>query len=299
VEETFNLLRSSLPADVKIVLHVKTGEAAAMGDPSEIQQIIMNLATNAAYAMGESGGTLTVRVDKCTYLPGTRLPTSEIEPGEYVIITVRDTGTGMTPEIRKRVFEPFFTTKGPGQGTGMGLSVAYGIARSYGGGITAYSRPGRGSTFRVFLPSVSQEKQGDEAGQPSLPRGTERVLFVDDEEAITEVGRATLERLGYRVTPATDSARALHLFLQNPMQFDLVITDHAMPNLTGIALAELILRARSDIPIILATGYSETVSPERAKKMGIREFIMKPIAKKELAEAVRRVLDGTKVGPLG
>ncbi len=299
VEETFNLLRSSLPADVKMVLHVKTGEAAALGDPSEIQQIIMNLATNAAYAMRESGGTLTVRVDGCTYLPGNRLPTREIEPGEYVMITVRDTGTGMTTETKRRIFEPFFTTKGPGQGTGMGLSVAYGIARSYGGGITVYSKPGRGSTFRVFLPRVSHEKQMNEEGSSSLPRGRERILFIDDEAAITEAGRTALERLGYRVTPATDSAKALHMFLQDPMQFDLVITDQAMPNLTGVALAELILKARSDIPIILATGYSETVSPKKAEEMGIMGFIMKPVTREEMAETVRRVLDGAKDDPSG
>ena len=207
-------------------------------------------------------------------------------------LTVKDTGTGMTEEVRQRIFEPFFTTKGAGKGTGMGLAVVYGVVKSHGGAITAESTPGQGSTFVVFLPHVPkpESRKGETTTSP-LPMGIERVLFVDDEEMIVEMSRGVLGSLGYRVTIAHDGREAWNLFFEDPSRFDLVITDQTMPDITGITLAQKMLGVRKEMPIILCTGYSELVSAEKAKEAGISWFLMKPVVKKELAEAVRRVLD--------
>lgn len=214
-----------------------------------------------------------------------------LKPGEYLHLAVRDNGTGISPEVRKRIFEPFFTTRGPGEGTGMGLSVVYGIVKNLNGAITVESELGVGSTFRVFLPKIKTETKAAVVQPGEIPRGNERILFVDDEEMLVEWGEAVLERLGYTVTATTDSAKALKLFSANPSQFDLVITDQTMPKITGAQLSEEILKIRGDIPIILCTGHSNTISPEKAKEIGIRGFVMKPLARQELAQAVRRVLD--------
>jgi PAS domain S-box-containing protein len=294
VEETFRLLRASIPANIEMSLDSKVTEAAVLVDPSEIQQIVMNLASNAEHAMRDRGGTFTLSIDEKAYLPGQQSPAGEIEPGDYVVITARDTGAGMTAETRKRIFEPFFTTKRTGEGTGMGLAVVYGVVRSVGGGIAVDSTPGKGTTFNVFLPKAGLDTQDrPEAAEP-LRGGEERILFVDDEKAVTEANRAILERLGYKVTATTDGRKALELFAKDPRRYDLVITDQAMPQITGIKLAEELLRVRGDIPIILCTGYSHAASPEKAKEAGIRDFLMKPIVRKELSETVRRVLDEVK-----
>jgi PAS domain S-box-containing protein len=293
LKETFRLLRSSIPANIEIALDMEAQDAATVADPSEIQQIIMNLASNAEYAMRDDGGKLTFRVHDQTYLPGDRLPAADMEPGDYVILTVSDTGAGMTAKTQEKIFDPFFTTKEIGQGTGMGLAVVYGILKNLNGAVTVHSEPGKGATFHVFLPKASplREDRQEERGLP--PGGKERILFVDDEEAVAETGKAVLERLGYQVTATTDGEKALELFLEDTMKYDMVITDHAMPHITGIKLAEKMIKARKDIPIILCTGYSHTASPEGAKAIGIRGFLMKPVAKKELAETVRRVLDSS------
>ena len=211
--------------------------------------------------------------------------------GEYVQLTVKDTGEGMTPDVMKRVFEPFFTTREVGKGTGMGLAVVYGIVKNLQGTITVESVPGVGSTFRVFLPKVQAEALKEETDTSQVSGGTERILFIDDEELIVEWGKATLERFGYTVTAVRDSREALNIFSSDPSQFDLVITDHTMPGITGVQFAKELLKIKPDIPIILCTGHSETVSPDIAREAGIMEYLMKPLAKQELAEAIRRVLD--------
>ena len=191
----------------------------------------------------------------------------------------------------KRVFEPFFTTREVGKGTGMGLAVVYGIVKDLQGTITVESKPGVGSTFRVFLPKVKAEQKEEQPQTVQIPGGTESILFVDDEDMLVEWGEAVLERLGYQVTALTDSTEALKTFSSDPSRFDLVITDQTMPGMTGLQLSKELLKIRPDIPIILCTGHSETVSPEMAKEAGIREFLMKPLVKQELAQVIRRVLD--------
>ena len=292
VHETHALLRSSLPSTIQMPPAITTSDDYVLADPTQLQQVLMNLATNAAYAMREDGGQLTIGISSVTFPPGSILPDPDMEPGTYVKLTVKDTGTGMTEEVRQRIFEPFFTTKQPGQGTGMGLAVVYGIVKAHGGAVTVQSEVGQGSTFEVFLPRVEKPEAKREETTPSLlPTGTERILFVDDEEMLVDMARGMLESLGYHVTVAANGSEAWNLFLEDPSRFDLVITDQTMPDVTGVTLAQKILGVRKEMPIILCTGYSDMVSAEKAKEVGICEFVMKPTMKKELAETIRRVLD--------
>jgi signal transduction histidine kinase len=209
VHETYGLLRSSLPTTIQMPLAITTGDDYVLADPTQLQQVIMNLATNAAHAMRD-GGQLTIGVSSVTFPPGSLLPDPDMEPGTYVKLTVKDTGAGMTEEVRQRIFEPFFTTKEVGKGTGMGLAVVYGIVKSHGGAVTVESEVGRGSTFEVFLPRVEKPEVGKEEKTISaMPTGTERILFVDDEELLVEMARNMLESLGYHVTVAKHPAEAL------------------------------------------------------------------------------------------
>ena len=291
IKETVRLLRASIPSTVEIEVDITASWDRILAAPVEVQQIIMNLATNASLAMQETGGTLEITLTDIDFTPDSPVLEPDVMPGEYVQLTVKDTGVGMTPDVMKRVFEPFFTTREVGKGTGMGLAVVYGIVKDLEGTITVESTPGVGSTFRVFLPKVQAEALKEEAGRVQISTGTERILFIDDEEILVEWGRATLERLGYKVTAMTDSKKALNVFSSDPSQFDLVITDHTMPSITGLQFAKELLKIRADIPIILCTGHSETVSSDIAKEAGIMEYLMKPLAKQELSEAIRRVLD--------
>ncbi|HEY3278585.1 MAG TPA: ATP-binding protein [Syntrophorhabdaceae bacterium] len=293
IKETLKLLRSTLPSNVKIALKIKSGSDTVRADPSQVQQVVMNLCTNAGFSMRDKqGGKLTISLSDAGESYST-LPAG-LEPGRYLCLTVKDTGTGIEPQVIKRIFEPFFTTKERGQGTGLGLAVTYGIVKSLNGGITVESTPGKGTTFKVFLPHAEPSVREEEVAADDIPRGTEVILFVDDENSLVEWGRETLRGLGYRVVGTTDSRDALALFHVNPAGFDMVITDYTMPAMTGFALAEELLKVRPDIPIILFTGYNENASPEKAKERGIKEFVMKPLGKRDLAEAIRRVLDGTK-----
>ena len=294
VKETYNLLRSSLPATIHMQLDIKTTSDTIIGDPSQVQQVLMNLCTNAAYAMRDKG-SLLIELSSTAFDHADEMPEADMKAGNYVKLVVRDSGTGITEEVQKRMFEPFFTTKEAGHGTGMGLAVVYGIVKSHGGAISVESRPGEGSTFAILLPCAgSPVKEAlEQAGV--VPGGNERILFVDDEAAVVEMTCRALRRIGYDVTAASSGSEAFKTFLQEPGRFDLIITDQTMPDLTGIDLAKRMLAIRNDMPIILITGYSEAVSPEKAKEAGIREFLMKPVEKRELAETVRRALVG-KVG---
>jgi PAS domain S-box-containing protein len=291
IRETHALLRASLPTAIKMPLAIATGDDCVFADATQIQQVLMNLATNAADAM-QGRGQLTIGVSSVAFPGDSLLPDPGMAPGAYVKLTVKDTGVGMTEEVRQRIFEPFFTTKEPGKGSGMGLAVVYGIVTSHGGAVTVQSKVGRGSIFDVFLP-WAQKPDVDKAEETTfaLPTGDERILFVDDEEMLVEMARDMLESLGYRVTVAKHPTDAWTLFLEDPSQFDLVITDQNLPGATGITLARDMLRVREEMPIILWTGYGEMASADKTKEIGISEFVMKPVVKKELAETIRRVLD--------
>ncbi|HUJ89166.1 MAG TPA: ATP-binding protein [Syntrophorhabdales bacterium] len=295
IHETYALLRSSLPTTIQMPLAITTGDDYVLADSTQLQQVLMNLATNAADAMRKEGGQLTIGLSSVTFPRGSLLPDPDMAPGTYVKLAVKDTGMGMTEDVRQRIFEPFFTTKEIGKGTGMGLAVVYGIVKSHGGAVTVESEVGQGSTFEVFLPRAQKpEIKKEETTTSTLPTGTERILFIDDEELLVEMARNMLESLGYHVTIAKHPTDAWNLFLEDPSQFDLIITDQTMPDTTGLTLAQKMLRVRKEIPIILCTGYSEMVSADKAKEAGICEFIMKPMMKRELAETIRKILDQRK-----
>jgi PAS domain S-box-containing protein len=291
VTDALKLLRSSLPATIEIRQHL-TATGMVLADPTQIEQVIMNFCTNAYHAMRERGGVLEVRLEDMVLEGEAAARQLELRPGPYVTLTVRDTGHGMSGAVMDHIFEPYFTTKETGEGTGMGLAAVHGIVKGHGGAITVDSAPDKGATFQVFLPRADGAEAGEQPREGVLPpEGTERMLFVDDEQAMIEMGRRTLEHLGYEVVTSTSGIEALEAFRAQPDKFDLVITDMTMPKMTGDEFATELMRIRPEIPIILCTGFSERITEKKAKRMGIRKFIMKPLVMRELAEAVREVLD--------
>jgi PAS domain S-box-containing protein len=292
VAETMKLLSATLPKNILIEESIKPGEDWVRADPTQIQQILMNLCSNAAHAMREKGGSLFVGLQTVEFGADKAQAPPELSPGRYVRLSVRDTGHGMPPEVIERIFDPFFTTKNPGVGTGMGLSVVHGIVQKYGGAVTVDSAPNRGSTFTVHLPLASPDAdEGSRtANADALPAGQGRILAVDDEKALLEMTRDMLTSLGYTVTAVDSPAGALKLIAADPAAFDAVFTDQTMPGMTGAELAREILSLRADIPIVMSTGYSDAINPEKAKELGIREYLLKPVLKRALAEAMARVL---------
>jgi CheY-like chemotaxis protein len=261
-----------------------------------MQQVLMNLCMNAAHAMEAQGGVLKINLSKVTVNKADGGRDSEVAAGNYGALTVSDTGHGMGPWVQARIFDPYFTTKEPGKGTGLGLSVVHGIVRSHGGAIQVFSEVGKGTTFKVFLPQA----KGVEVARPKtargLPRGTEKILLVDDEAGLAELGKRMLGLQGYQVEARTSPVAALEVFRANPEKFDAVITDMTMPQLTGLSLAREILAIRPEIPIILCTGFSDQANEEKARSAGIRAFLFKPLIMQDLATAVREVLDGPTDG---
>ena len=291
IQEVLRMLRSSLQTTIKIHHNIKTGKLTVLADPIKIHQVIMNLCANAIHAMQDKGGVLDVSLIDIDIDSDTAARYPDMTPGRYQRLTVSDTGHGMDCAVMERIFDPFFTTKRPGEGTGMGLALVHGIVKSHDGTITVDSEQGKGTTFQVFLPASENAVSAEpEHFTPPLS-GNERILFVDDEETLVSVGQKILESLGYEVVGITSSTKALDVFCTQPDKFDLVITDMTMPNMTGADMAKAIMRIRSDIPIILCTGFSEVISEKKAKAMGIREFILKPITSRKIAEVIRNVLD--------
>ncbi len=291
VKEVLKLIRATLPATIEIKQEIKS-DALVSGTPSQIHQILMNLCTNAGYAMQEEGGVLTVKLTDIKVDDNVMYRSKGLTPGPYLNLTVSDTGHGIASDMLDRVFDPFFTTKERGKGTGMGLAVVHGIVKSYGGTIYVKSKPGQGSVFTVLLPALDSNMETDSADDRAAPpRGNEHILFVDDEPVLVEVGEIMLKRLGYKVTTRTSSVEALSLFREQPDRFDLLITEMTMPHLTGYKLARKMINIRSTIPVILCTGFSKLIDEQDAKSLGISEFIMKPIVLNDLAFAVRRALD--------
>jgi PAS domain S-box-containing protein len=289
VNEALKLLRATLPATIKIRHNIKS-HLSVLTDPTNIHQILMNLCTNASFAMQAEGGVLEVSLNDADLDADFARQHPDVKPGKFIRLMVKDTGCGMTPEATERIFDPFFTTKKVGEGTGMGLSVVHGIIKSHGGTIIVESSPGKGSAFSVFLPAIATEV-ADQANQAQLViTGNERILFVDDEDFQADIGKRMLERLGYRVTTRTKSLEALDLFRQTPDGFDLVITDMTMPDMTGDVLARKLISIRPDIPIIVCTGYSERINPDIVKEIGIKEMALKPVVMKDIAQMIQRVL---------
>jgi PAS domain S-box-containing protein len=292
VKEVLKLLRASLPATIEIRYHHDKEFGIVRADPIQIHQVLMNLCTNAAHAMGETVGVLEISLAREHIDAVFAANHADMKPGPYVRMTVSDTGHGIPPETMERIFEPYFTTKEKGKGTGLGLAVVHGIVKSHGGSVAVESEPGKGTTFHVFLPVVEGSQETTQVGDmESLPAGHECILFVDDEEGIAEIGEQMLEYLGYKVVATTSSIEALRLFQAQPHRFDLVITDKTMPGMTGEKLAGEIRRTRPDVPIILCTGYNDVIAEQMAKDMGVQEFVTKPLDLSMFALVVRKVLD--------
>lgn len=291
IQETIGLLRGSLPSTIAISENLEAEEDTLLADATEMQQVLMNLCTNAAHAMRESGGVLDIALTTIELDKNNAAVFAGLEPGSYLKLTVQDTGHGMDRATLARIFDPYFTTKGMAEGTGLGLSVVHGIVKNHGGAVSAYSEPEHGSTFHVYLPRLGGDTPIEGKPTRSLPRGTERILFVDDEKAIVDLAREVMEQLGYTVTASMSSQEALDLFRAQPHSFDLVITDLTMPQLTGLSLTNEILRIRPDLPIILCTGFSEGIDRDRTRLLGIRRILKKPLLIRDLAEIIRQVLD--------
>ncbi len=291
IKESLSLMRASIPTNIDIQQNLPKSCPAVIADPTQIHQVIINLCTNAAHAMEEKGGILKVEVNDIHIDENEVALYPDATPGPYVQLTISDTGCGMLPETRNRIFDPYFTTKAIGKGTGMGLAVVHGIIKNHGGMISVYSESGRGSAFKILFPAVENSIIIEKRQPEALPGGREKILVVDDENALVTMVHSALERLGYRVESTTDPAEAFDLFHSRPNEFDLIITDMAMPGTTGVQLSKNILQLKANIPIILCSGFSDTIDPERAKALGIRKYIEKPIKIYELAMAVREVLD--------
>jgi PAS domain S-box-containing protein len=289
-KELIKFIRSSIPTTIAIESSI-VSHSLVMANPSQIHQILMNLCTNSAYAMAEKGGRLTVEVKDTTIYADSHLLQKGVCPGEYLQITVSDTGTGISPEIIHTIFEPYFTTKGVGEGTGIGLSVVHGIVTDYGGIINVNSAIGVGTTFDIYLPITKKhEAVAVDEGEPILG-GSETILVVDDEEPLARLHGRVLEQLGYNVIICTDSVEALGLFRAGHEKIEALLTDMTMPGLTGERLAEACREIKPDLVTVICTGYSDTVLKKDKSFMEACSLVQKPILKRELARVLRQGLD--------
>ena len=292
LKEILQLVRSTLPATIRTEESIDSKSGMILIDPTHFYQIAMNLITNAFHAMEDSGGTLSIRL-RNTEVTRENGISPELPEGNCVCLTVGDTGTGMDDHTREKIFDPYFTTKPQGKGTGLGLSVVHGIVRNCGGTIRVKSSPGKGSVFDVYLPVFTSDFVPEDPAQTGhVPKGSERVLVVDDEPRILRLEKQILERLGYAVECSSCGTEALELFKANPHAFDILITDMTMPDMTGDVLTEQVMQIRPGFPVIICTGFSEKISPEKAGILGVRGLLLKPAGKSELGWQIRKALDG-------
>jgi PAS domain S-box-containing protein len=294
IEEALRLLRAAIPATIEIDAQVDPDLPPVLADATQIHQVLMNLAANAAAAMAGGPGRLSVRC-AAVELDAASAADAGLRPGPFVRLTIEDTGCGMPPEVLERIFDPFFTTKGPGEGTGLGLSVVHGIVKAHEGAILVDSRVGVGTAFRMYFPALTErEPSGARPGTTMIPGHGEHVLTVDDEPALVELLRDQLQTLGYRATAHVSPVEALADFLSRPLDFDVVLTDLTMPGMNGADLAERILRVRPDLPIVMATGYGHVMSEDRAREIGLRPLLYKPFTLAALGEAIQDALTSAR-----
>lgn len=287
--DSIKALRNSAPSAITIHSELKAGDSYIQADPCQVHQLLMNIGTNAIQAIGDSRGEIIIRLSDYTLSQGEK-DFPALKPGYYIKLTIEDNGAGMDQQTLEQVYDPFFTTKQLGDGHGMGMATVHGIIENLTGGITAASSPGQGTTFEILLPRLITEKTRD-LDPGNLGSGNEHILLVDDEEELARMSRMLLSTLGYRVKTITEPKEALSLFHQNPDHFDLIITDQNMPELSGLEMAEEMLRTRADIPILICTGYSKEVTAEKIKNSGIRGVIIKPFSLQEVSLVIRQTLD--------
>jgi PAS domain S-box-containing protein len=296
IEDSLSLLRATLPARITIRTQLDPATPMALGDASQIHQVLLNLATNAAYAMSDAGGTLIIELARAEVDAELARRSSDLQPGTYACIVVKDTGVGMSPQVAERIFEPFFTTKPRGQGTGLGLSVVHGIMRAHGAAITLHTAPGAGSTFRIYLPAIPTPVPDTAPTPDAVERGEgQRILYVDDEEPLVYLLTRILERLGYAVSGFIDAQTALDAFRADPTAFDALVTDLSMPGLSGQELAQEVLKIRPTLPIVMTSGYVRPADRELALRTGVRELVLKPDTAQALGEVLHRLLKETRV----
>ena len=292
--ESLKLMRSSLPTNIAIEKDICDQKCTVIADTTEMHQVIINLCTNAAHAMEQNGGTLTVRLESVFLKEPAASEFEGIVAGKYARLSIADTGHGIDKNIINKIFDPYFTTKEAGKGTGMGLSVVHGIVKGNGGAIRVFSRLGRFTEFHLYFPlvdiSVAAKDKSNHTKRKKLPGGNEHILLVDDEEMLVDMMQKVLKQLGYTVTAHTNSTEAFKAFLDSPQSYNLLITDLNMPDMTGIGLSKAIKAERKDIPIILCTGFNNRINNEKIEKLGIEAFMIKPIAMDQLADTIRKVL---------
>jgi signal transduction histidine kinase/ActR/RegA family two-component response regulator len=292
VREALRLLGSTIPKTIEIRERISRDDGHVLADSTQLHQVVMNLCTNGYHAMRDCGGILGVGLSTIEILEDDlRVKHLHLRPGPYTLLEISDTGEGMSRKVQERIFDPYFTTRGDRGGTGMGLAVVHGIVREHKGHISVYSELGKGTTFRVYLPQIiGSIIEHVHAQQIQLPMGQEKILLVDDEELVLDLEKALLEKLGYHVTSTTSPQEALEIFTSRTEDFDLIMTDMTMPKMNGMDLTREILRCCPEIPVIICTGFSELVNEKKAKAIGAREFVMKPLVLQELASTLRRVL---------
>jgi PAS domain S-box-containing protein len=298
VKEVFKLLRATLPSMIDLQLRMEPVSCVVLADASEMHQVLMNLATNAAQALEDTAGRLEITLRQCELSKAEVQLDPLLKPGLYVELTVRDNGMGMPPEVQQRIFEPFYTTKELGRGTGLGLAVVHGIISRLSGAVRVESALGQGTAFTVLLPALKQELVADAPRREQPPHGAGRILVVDDEPAIREVVCAMLSHLGYTVTPAASGAEALERFAQDAGGFELVLTDQAMPGMVGLELAKALTALNPRLPVLLCTGYSSNITPQAAQAAGVAEVLVKPVDMRQLALTIQRLLADSAMVPL-
>jgi len=291
VKEASKLLRASLPANIDINLSIEPNLCLVMADQTQIYQVLMNLCTNALHAMEKEGGVLDLTLAPIEINAEEAAAYHDLKAGNYLKLTVSDTGHGMDAVTAARIFDPYFTTKDANEGTGLGLAMVHGIVKDHGGMIKVYSEKGSGAAFEIFLACLDEKSTTADSQSKPLSTGTEQVLFLDDDKVLVDIGEQMLQKLGYKVESRTSPYEALEVFRANPEKFDMVITDMTMPQMSGDTFAQEILKIRSDVPIILCTGFSNLMSPEKAKEFGIEGFLMKPLTMSDLSKNIRKVLD--------
>jgi PAS domain S-box-containing protein len=297
VGDTLELLAASLPPGVRLERRLQAGDAAVIGDATQLHQVVMNLCTNAMHAMS-GGGVLGVVLERAEVASPLAVSHGALSAGPYVRLTVSDTGTGISPAVLERMFDPFFTTKVVGEGTGLGLPLVHGIVGDLGGAIDVATRPGEGTIFAIWLPLAGETARPVPKAARQAPRGNgEAVMIVDDEPALVTLAEEMLAELGYEPAGFESSVAAMAAFRADPQRFDLVLTDEAMPDLTGTELAREIRRLRAEIPVVLMSGYGGTALAARAAAAGVREVLRKPLESRDLAESVARVLGSTHGAP--
>jgi len=291
IKDALKFLRSTIPSNITIKKQLPEKDVPILGDPIQITQVLMNICTNASQEMVETGGTLEINVENVILNEKAANGYSGFKEGNYIKITISDTGPGIAAKNINQIFDPYFTTKEVGKGSGMGLSIVHGIVKNHNGAVSVDSKPGKGTTFSILFPLTLEKPEMEKGSSKKLLQGSETIIFIDDDASIVKMGKSMLERLGYTVEIKMNPVEALELFKSKPDQFDLVITDMTMPQMTGVTLYEKLMEIRPDIPVILCTGHSSLIDEEKAKRLGVAGYVMKPASMSTIAKAIRKVLD--------